>query len=360
MNRSLLYVAERAVFCVLLLAFVALPLSQAAKVSEKKPDVDLRKHPTGGKTPIDVSLGFYLTNVVAIDESRESFEVAGFLTAQWLDPRLALAGEPDKSEEQETTRNFLKEDLWTPSIEGANTISFKTFQYSLEADRNSLVTYWERFDGVFSNDFQLGRFPFDTQVLRFEFQPFLSSASHIRFTDQALPSTGISPQQHTELAAWHLQELRYTAKKLPSDGFLPPIQDALFEIVVKRRSGFYVWKIFLPLLMMTMIPAVVFWIDVKEFDWLLKIPITMLLSMVAFEFTVTRDLPRVGYLTFLDAVFLASFAFCFLGVFEITIVYLLQKHGRRPLAVRLHSAGRWAYPSAYFGLVFMLAIGFLA
>ena len=92
----------------------------------------------------------------------------------------------------------------------------------------------------------------------------------------------------------------------------------------------------------------------------MKIPMTMLLSMVAFEFTVTRDLPRVGYLTFLDAVFLAGFAFCFLGIFEITIVYLLQKYNRRPLAVKLHSAGKWAYPLAYFGVVFILAIGFLA
>jgi hypothetical protein len=48
----------------------------------------------------------------------------------------------------------------------------------------------------------------------------------------------------------------------------------------KRRSGFYVWKVFVPLLIMTMIPAVVFWIDVKEFDWMLKVPMTMLLSMV--------------------------------------------------------------------------------
>jgi hypothetical protein len=119
------------------------------------------------------------------------------------------------------------------------------------------------------------------------------------------------------------------------------------------------WKVFLPLVMITMIPVVAFWIDVKEFDWVLKIPMTMLLSMVAFELTVERDLPRIGYITFLDAVFLASFAFCFLGVFEITLVYLLQKTGRRPLAVRLHSAGRWAYPVAYFSVLLVLAFAFL-
>jgi hypothetical protein len=87
---------------------------------------------------------------------------------------------------------------------------------------------------------------------------------------------------------------------------------------------------------------------------------TMLLSLVAFQFTVTRDLPRVGYITFLDAVFLVSFVFCFLCIFEIALVYILQKYDRRPLAVRLHTSGKWAYPVAYFAVLTVLAIGFLS
>ena len=299
----------------------------------------------------------YITNFAAIDESRESFEVGGFLTAEWQDPRLVVTADDRTAP---ATRYFGKEELWTPSIEGANTISFKTYQYSLEADRTGKVTYWERFDGVFSSVLQLTKFPFDTQVLRFEFQPFVSSASHIRFAAHALPVTGISPEQHTELAAWQLKDLRYTAATVNSDRFASPTQEALFEFVVKRRSGFYVWKIFLPLLMMTAIPMIVFWIDVKEFDWLLKVPMTMLLSMVALEFTVTRDLPRVGYLTFLDAVFLVSFTFFFLSAFEIALVYRLHLSGKRSTALKLHTAGKWAYPLAYVFIIFVLAITFLA
>lgn len=112
--------------------------------------------------------------------------------------------------------------------------------------------------------------------------------------------------------------------------------------------------------MMTLIPSAVFWIDPKEFDWLLKIPMTMLLAMVAFQFTITRDLPRIGYITLLDAVFLASFVFCFLGTIEITLVYLLQKYGRRSLAEKLHKAGRGVYPLGYFAVLLTLAVGFLA
>ncbi len=352
MQRRTFYRAEHGLFC--LLAFAVAPALWAA------PTVDLRQSPTGGKVPVEISVGLYITNFVAIDETRETFEVGGFLTGRWQDPRLALPRTSDSSTEQETPRTFRLEELWSPAIEGANSISHRTNQYTLEVDRNGTVTYRERFDGVYSNDFELRKFPFDTQVLRFEFQPFLSTASQIRFAPQALPGTGMSPGQHTELAAWHMEDLKYTADKVTGDPFLPATHEALFQVSARRRSGFYLWKIFLPLIMITIVPVVVFWIDVKEFDWLLKIPMTMLLSMVAFQFTITRDLPRIGYITFLDAVFLASFVFCFLAIFEIALVYLLQKHDRRPIAVRLHTAGRWAYPVAYFSVVFILAIGFLA
>ena len=69
--------------------------------------------------------------------------------------------------------------------------------------------------------------------------------------------------------------------------------------------------------MITLIPAVVFWIDAKEFDWLLKIPMAMLLSTVAFKLAITRDLPKAGYVTFLDAVFVTGFVFCFLCIVEL-------------------------------------------
>jgi Neurotransmitter-gated ion-channel ligand binding domain len=341
--------------CLLLLTFALTPASQASPGTGAKPTVDLRQSPSGGTSPVEVSVGLYITNFVAIDETRETFEVGGFLTGQWHDPRLV-----SQEGVQQAPRTFSLEELWVPAIEGANVVSHKTNQYSLEADGNGTVTYRERFDAVYSNDFELRKFPFDTQVLRFEYEPFLSAGRQIRFAPQALRFTGMSSEQHTELAAWHIENLRYTTDKVSRDPFQPDSRPAVFQLTATRRSAFYVWKIFLPLIMITLIPVVAFWIDVKEFDWILKIPMTMLLSMVAFQFTITRDLPRIGYVTFLDAVFLASFVFCFLGVFEITLVYLLQKHGRRSLAVRLHSAGKWAYPLGYLGVLSILAIGFLA
>ncbi|MBV8867594.1 MAG: hypothetical protein JO210_19500, partial [Acidobacteriaceae bacterium] len=96
--------------CLVVRTRVAMAAHQAANGAKEKIDVDLHQHPTGGKNPVDISLGLYVTNVVAVDETRESFEVGGYLTAKWRDPRLTGLND------QNNTRAFRVEDLWTPPI----------------------------------------------------------------------------------------------------------------------------------------------------------------------------------------------------------------------------------------------------
>ena len=337
--------------------------TSASETLKSKEEIDLQDHPTAGKTPVEVSIGLYVTNLVSIDETRESFEVGGYLEAQWRDPRLALptnANTSANSTPDATRPRTLKpETIWMPAIQATNTIAHKNNGYDLQVDASGVVTYTERFDVSLSNQYSLRKFPFDTQVLRFDLEPFRSSASTIVFAPQALPMTGVSTGRDTELASWRIEGLRYVTQEIPQRQTLPGIRESAFELTIVRRPAFYIWKIFLPLMMISLIPAVVFWIDAKEFDWLLKIPMTMLLSMVAFELAITRDLPRVGYVTFLDAVFMTGFTFCFFCILEILAVYLIQKRGAPQRAARLHAAGRWLYPLSYFGVVALLALCFL-
>jgi len=346
-------------YVAMLTCLAALTAGAATKNSpskQKVEKVDLLQPPSLGGQPVEVAVALYVTDFVAIDETKETFEVSGYLTARWKDPRLAL---PVDAADQKK-RGYRLGEIWAPSIESANTISHKSMQYWLTADKDGVVTYVERFDSIVSNNFDFRRFPFDTQLLRLEFHTFFTSEEDVRFATQPLASTGISRDRDTELSGWTSGEVTYTVDKTTGGMSLPSTNEAVFQIAMKRRSGFYIWKIILPLIMLALIPSVVFWIDVEMFDWLLKIPMTMMLSMVAFEFTIARDLPRIGYVSFLDAVFLASFTLCFLCIFEILIVFLLQKQGRRELAVKLHRIGRWAYPLSYLVVIALLAVGFLA
>src|SRR5580704_2192514 len=129
-----------------MLAFVHRADARPGSASEKaKPrhEVDLLDHPTGGKTPVEVAIGLYVTNLVSIDETRESFEVGGYLQATWKDPRLALpaSGKNGAGEPLDTTRaRILKpEQIWMPAIQATNTITHKTNGYDLEVDASGLV-----------------------------------------------------------------------------------------------------------------------------------------------------------------------------------------------------------------------------
>lgn len=353
-------VFKRLLLIVILMAGCGMPRWMGAETAPVSSTVDLRRHPTGGAIPIPVALGLYVTDLVGIDETRESFELGGYLIARWHDPRLATGDGNDRQNGNNRMRKFRKEDIWTPPIEAANSISHNVNSYSIEADESGDVTLIERFNSVLSNTFRLKKFPFDTQVLQVEYEPFFSAKREIQFASGTLPGTGFRERGLSDLAAWQVRGVRYVTGAVASDGSLPENKEALFQITIHRRPGFYIWKIFLPIMIMSLIPMVVFWIDPKEFDWLLKVPMTMLLSMVAFEFAIVRDLPRIGYITFLDSVVTASFAFFFLVMIEIPTAYLTQKGGLRAEAVKMHAAGRWIYPAAYFAVLLILALRFLA
>ena len=355
----------RKMICVAMLTCLTTLTADAATkkdASNKQTDkqnvesANLLQPPSFGGQPVEVAVALYVTDFVAIDETKETFEVSGYLTARWKDLRLAL---PVSATDQKK-RVYRLGEIWAPSIESTNTISHKSMQYWLTSDKDGLVNYVERFDSIVSNNFDFRRFPFDTQLLRLEFHTFYTSEEDVRFAPQALPSTGISRDRDTELSGWTSGEMKYTVDRVRGGLNLPSTNEAVFQITMKRRSGFYIWKFLVPLVMLALIPSVAFWIDVELFDWTLKIPMTMMLSMVAFEFTIARDLPRIGYVSFLDAVFLASFTLCFLCIFEILGVFLLQNHGKRALAMKLHGVGRWAYPLIYLIVISLLALGFLA
>ena len=96
-KRHIFFAAALAVFCVMQRISPAAPANSGANRGTANPSVDLREHPTRGKTPVDVSVGLYLMNLVAVDETRETFEIAGYLAAKWRDPRLVLPANPGQT-----------------------------------------------------------------------------------------------------------------------------------------------------------------------------------------------------------------------------------------------------------------------
>jgi hypothetical protein len=111
---------------------------------------------------------------------------------------------------------------------------------------------------------------------------------------------------------------------------------------------------------MVVVPWTAFWVKLGEFDWQMKIPLGIMLAMIAFEFALARDLPRIGYITFFDAIMLISFSFTFLTIMEIITTHALILRGNTRLAEKIQRHARWVVPLSYVVLIALMIPLFFA
>ena len=307
--------------------------------------------------PVEVEVGLHVINIASIDEVLEQFEVDGYLVARWKDPRLVYApvGPADQK------REYQRGQVWIPYLEMVNGVTpHDRYDVSVTGDPDGSINYVERFHARLSSKFKLRKFPFDSQQLLVIIHPFLRQTSEIIF--------GIYPNdvwatreftQYSSLAQWNLVSLQPSigASHLYGKKESPEIR---FTIKVERRYNFYIWKVFLPLLLMVMLSWAVFWVEAHDLSNQVQIAITTILTVIAFAFAISATMPRVPYLTYIDAFFLTCYVFVFLAIVELMAVHLAHRRDRATdLGIRIQRIARWAVPTAFVVTNLILIARFL-
>ncbi len=157
------------------------------------------------------------------------------------------------------------------------------------------------------------------------------------------------PRVYDSLAQWTIAGINATVEQVPGLGG-ESISEIRFTIRIARRFNFYVWKVFLPLLLMVVLSWTVFWIDPTELNSQVQISVTTILTVIAFAFAIQANLPKVPYLTFIDVFFLICYVFVFATAVEITAVHLAGRSGHSARTRRLNSASRIALPAAFVAI----------
>ena len=307
--------------------------------------------------PLDVVIGLHVVNLAAIDEVSEQFQLNSYMFAQWIDQRLAFTPQGP----QDRMRSYRPGQVWTPQLEMINAAAPRSRdEVSIMVSPDGTVRYAERLLVRLSSRFELRRFPFDSQRLVIIIHPFLTYGPSIRFKLNDVSTwTASEFKDFSSLAQWHLTGLQSKVGFVPTySGLTMP--EARFEIDVERRSSFYVWKVFLPLLLMVFLSWAVFWIEAGDLSNQVQVAVTTILTVIAFAFAISATMPRLPYLTYIDAFFLECYIFVFLAVVELMTVHVTHRiEGRRDLGLRIRAYSKWVIPASFVVSNVVIAVHFL-
>jgi hypothetical protein len=317
----------------------------------------IRQPPFEDGNPIEVTVSLHVINIAAIDEVSEQFALDAYLFERWIDKRLAYS----PMGPQDQVRNYAPGQIWTPQLEMINAASPRTRgEISIMVSPDGTVRYAERLLVDLSSRFALRRFPFDRQQLVIIIHPFLAYGPHIKFKlNNTSTWTASEFQTFSSLAQWHLLGLSSDLTTAPTYGGLT-MPEARFQIEVERRSSFYLWKVFIPLLLMVFLSWAVFWVEASDLSNQIQIAVTTILTVIAFAFAISATMPRLPYLTYIDAFFLECYIYVFIAVVELMTVHVTHRsERRRDLGMRIRRFSRWVIPASFVVTNAIIAVHFL-
>jgi len=310
------------------------------------------------KLAIPVKVGFKLQEIVNLDQPNEIMNDVGTLKLEWTDP--ALAFNPDLcncNARFYTDTNFSKflsdvKDRW-PVFTFFNQQGNRWILSRLvQVDSNGHVVYLERFSTNFQLDFNWRAFPFDRQDFYIKLDMLYPEDTYIFAPmDNFSEIDPLNGEDEFILTDFDTQIGSETSSRLM------PTSRFTFHFSAPRHVDYYLFRVLIPILLIISVSYISFFL--KDYTRRIEIATGNLLLFIAFSFSLGENYPRMGYLTFLDAIMAVTFAINTIVVALNVYFKWLENNGQREKADRLDAPMNYIYPIAYLLSFGIIALEFL-
>jgi len=322
----------------------------AAEALVALPPAPLRPEAEAG--PTQISMAMWITDISRIDSVAQSFSASVVLYLRWHDPRLA--------HHETGVKQYAVANVWTPQwviVNEASSLA-RSLPEIVTVTPDGTVSYHQRLVGSFAQVLDLRHFPFDRDTFRVHLIATGYRPDEIKFVPEesaiaaGIPNgAGMAPE--ISLQDWRV--LSVTARVMPYRS-APKFEVAgyAYEFTAARRGQHFVIKVIIPLLFIVMMSWAVFWIEPTDAGPRISIAVTAMLTLIAYRFALDSEVPKLPYVTRLDAFVLNSTLLVFLSLIEVLVAYKFGVMEKVPLARKIDRCCRWAFPAVF--ILFSAAI----
>jgi len=240
------------------------------------------------------------------------------------------------------------------------TVDYKLTPYAKKYHPKNMDQLYiqKKIEGIFGikNNFNLSSFPFDKQKLSLQIVDgaynldqrniFISERTHW-FLNQFVEKNEISGWN---IKGYELNPFQYQSAFHMQDDFSDGLR---LDILIERKHSYYIFKVILPILLILSLCWSVVWIHPRELESRLTITIVCLLSLIAYNFVIDEELPKLEYLTVLDWIILISYVYAAIPNF-LTIASFRFFQTNEQLSIKLESYGKNYGLASYVAIIIFI------
>src|ERR1043166_7045167 len=308
--------------------------------------------PNADAGPTQISVGIWVPDISSIDSAQQTFTAEIAVVLRWKDPRLAHPGKG--------IVRYPLGQIWHPRVgivNETNSVSRK-MPDSVEVDPDGTVTSRQLYAGAFTQPLRLQSFPFDRQTFRVQLVAVRYQSNEVVFVpdqiwiqDGLKGAGGISPS--VTLPDWTIE--KFEVKPL-AYALAPRHQytSYAFEFTAARNVSHYILKVMFPLVLIVFMSWAVFWLDPIHSNSQINIAIPSMLTLIAYRFAIDNQLPRLPYMTRLDAFILMGTVLVFISLIEVITTTILETKHRVGLSKTIDRWCRVIFPAIFAAATFAI------
>ena len=207
------------------------------------------------------------------------------------------------------------------------TIKIALYTKEIGDSKNELyVTSSQEGNLIFNNDFNLRSFPFDRQTLKIKlYDSFYLPEKRLLFSSTYMMRDLDYFWKNKKINGWDILGAEADSGTYKDPNQRNSKSAMTIKIPIERKHGYYIFKVIFPIILILMVCWSVVWVDPKELEARLTITIVCLLSLIAYNFVIDSELPKLEYLTVLDWIVLTSYIYATIPNFLSIISFRLQK-----------------------------------